>query len=939
MELSYFMQTQTAQVKSRIQFQVPALERNGNGNGNGNGNEKATIASKPKSAPPSQAQAQAQAKRAEQIVLLTKYYEDLQQLVQQARNDGLFLSEAEAEAEAKSEAVSEAAAVVGAGESESESEGVEKNANAGQPQISIWERRQLKRREFLAHLQARQADFSKILTPLEEALKQLRELIYEIASSFTVGLTLDIWSKSGFKFDAAKRQEKEKEDEAKLKLKNMRSENAQYVSDALNLRWLAYQASQAPDLLKHIGTVYSVKPFPVDVSALPVEIASFINSVNAMWHTNNTTNTNPTGNMAPEPKSKVTPGNKEKEEKEARSQGRSGYGVKVEANNPNLPQLGNSTTVRLEPEPEPEQAGGNTESQPQPQPQSGANQDKEWWQYYGIDAGSDLDQADVSKTESKSDSTSSSISTTSSSIPLFGLSGKELQFSPRPTLCIGRPGAGGAYDLENCALADMRRSDTENIGKGNSGHRWNSVVLVDSSSSGERIDDILDRLPATHDKLTCLVDPTDTERVTNLSLDDMARLIDKGANIFYRLPSGAGAGAGAGKTQQQELRANILKDLLRVFRMRSYNQPAAELRRLVSVYFDEWEWLTTPPGFNFESLKITLAQICEGGGLPFIVTKDAAGAVQFLREVYPNSAPDAAPDAAPTSTSTTHATTATEDARTTKRTDYNYNLIVKALPANQTLREYYAKLLARLGVDDKECSGSGNKESWSVEAILSKFRGLPPFGGVGYFPCPCPCSSVYIQAQPQSAASSHSPATVSACTCTTSPEQQKHACNLVVLRTLYQELNPSRAETEPEAEVEEVEEPLQLIEELTRHLWHRGKLKWIINPSRNKTEFQLAGLSLDNYTSNSAAIRHLQRWLIELESVPLENGQRQRKFEGLSEADWQLYRAARYGRDQALTNYIIANPDIVANFRQRVIMLSRLQWGTPIAEARAKERR
>jgi hypothetical protein len=906
MELSYFMQTQTAQLKSRIQFQVPALERYENESGSGN----APFASEPKSAPPSPSQDQAQAKRVEQFVLLTKYYEELQQLVQQARTDGLFLSEAEPEPR---EASGEAAA---AGTGESESEGVEKSA--WEAEKSLWEWSQPKRREFLTHIQARQAELSKILTPLEEALKQLRELIYEIASSFTVGLTLDIWSKSGLKFDAAKRQEKEKEkeDEAKLKLKNMRSENAQYVSDALNLRWLAYQASQAPDLLKHIGTVYSVKPVPVDVSALPVEIASFINSVNAMWHTNTTTNTNPVAKKVADTATITN---------------------KVEANNLNLPQLGSSTTVRLGPEVEVEAAGGNTESQSQlqSQPQSGAN--KEWWQYYGIDAGSDLDQAHVSKSESSSDSPSSSISTTTSSVPLFGLSGKELQFSPRPTLCIERPGAGGVYDLENCALADMRRSDTENIGKGNSGHSWNSVVLVDSSSSGERIGDILDRLPATHDKLTCLVDPTDTERVTDLSLDDITRLIDKGANIFYRLPSGTGAGAG--KTQQHELRANILKDLLRVFRMRSYNQSAAELRRLVSVYFDEWEWLTTTPGFNFESLKITLAQICEGGGLPFIVTKDVAGAVQFLREVYPNSAPDAAPTSTSTTTSTTHATTATEDARTTKRTDYNYNLIVKALPANQTLREYYAKLLARLGVDDKECSGSGNKESWSVEAILSKFRGLPPFGGVGYFPSPCPCSSPYIQAQPQPAASSHSPATVSACTCTTSPEQQKHACNLVVLRTLYQELSPSRAETEPEVETEEVEESPQLIEELTRHLWHRGKLKWIINPSRNKTEFQLAGLSLDNYTSNSAAIRHLQRWLIELESVPLENGQRQRKFEGLSEADWQLYRAARYGRDQALTNYIIANPDIVANFRQRVIMLSRLQWGTPLAEARAKERR
>jgi hypothetical protein len=129
----------------------------------------------------------------------------------------------------------------------------------------------------------------------------------------------------------------------------------------------------------------------------------------------------------------------------------------------------------------------------------------------------------------------------------------------------------------------------------------------------------------------------------------------------------------------------------------------------------------------------------------------------------------------------------------------------------------------------------------------------------------------------------------------------------------------------------------QLIEELTEYLWRNKKLEWAINPARNAAAFKGAGLTLDEYKNDPAKVKQAQKWLLELERITPENATRQKKFEGMEEAEWQLYRAIRYSRDRMLVNYIARNPSVLPEKRSRVITLSRLQWGVPIPEAKAEQ--
>jgi hypothetical protein len=76
---------------------------------------------------------------------------------------------------------------------------------------------------------------------------------------------------------------------------------------------------------------------------------------------------------------------------------------------------------------------------------------------------------------------------------------------------------------------------------------------------------------------------------------------------------------------------------------------------------------------------------------------------------------------------------------------------------------------------------------------------------------------------------------------------------------------------------------------------------------------------------------------MEIERITPENATRQKKFEEMEEAEWQLYRAVRYHRDRQLVNYIARNPSVLPEKRSRVITLSRLQYGVPIPEAKAEQ--
>jgi hypothetical protein len=131
----------------------------------------------------------------------------------------------------------------------------------------------------------------------------------------------------------------------------------------------------------------------------------------------------------------------------------------------------------------------------------------------------------------------------------------------------------------------------------------------------------------------------------------------------------------------------------------------------------------------------------------------------------------------------------------------------------------------------------------------------------------------------------------------------------------------------------------QLIEELTEHLWRKNRLGWAVHPGRNAAAFKEAGLTLDDYKSDPSKVKQVQKWLIELERIPPENATRQKHFEQMGEAEWQLYRATRYHRDRQLVKYISENPTVLPEKRSRITTLSRLQWGVPIPEAKAEQTR
>jgi hypothetical protein len=97
----------------------------------------------------------------------------------------------------------------------------------------------------------------------------------------------------------------------------------------------------------------------------------------------------------------------------------------------------------------------------------------------------------------------------------------------RGTLCTGRPGSGKNVNVESHLLQDMARSDRANVGKGGSPHSWNSTVLVDQL--GDITDDLLDRLPASHELLTCVVDPLDQERVVSINPLEVHNAANSGA--------------------------------------------------------------------------------------------------------------------------------------------------------------------------------------------------------------------------------------------------------------------------------------------------------------------------------------------------------------------------------------------------------------------------
>ncbi|HEX2912253.1 MAG TPA: hypothetical protein VH186_15695 [Chloroflexia bacterium] len=130
-----------------------------------------------------------------------------------------------------------------------------------------------------------------------------------------------------------------------------------------------------------------------------------------------------------------------------------------------------------------------------------------------------------------------------------------------------------------------------------------------------------------------------------------------------------------------------------------------------------------------------------------------------------------------------------------------------------------------------------------------------------------------------------------------------------------------------------------LIEALTRFLYQADGMRWQIVPFDPK-EAAIQGLTAEKVAEinrDPAQLAECWELLLSIEALP----PRQRlayltSQQQLSDYDWLLYRASRYGRDLLLWEYLIENPGLIPVKRERILTLSRLKYGVPVAEIEAE---
>lgn len=133
-----------------------------------------------------------------------------------------------------------------------------------------------------------------------------------------------------------------------------------------------------------------------------------------------------------------------------------------------------------------------------------------------------------------------------------------------------------------------------------------------------------------------------------------------------------------------------------------------------------------------------------------------------------------------------------------------------------------------------------------------------------------------------------------------------------------------------------------LIEEMTSFLHRKGQLQWGLHP------FDMRGADLSGFNpeeirrinGTSGELKEAQQLLLEVERMA-DQQEREDTLSALDERRWQLYRMSRKGRDIALRKVLIqpSQRSLIPEKRNRVLTLSRLWVGTPIAEIEAEAKR
>jgi hypothetical protein len=131
-----------------------------------------------------------------------------------------------------------------------------------------------------------------------------------------------------------------------------------------------------------------------------------------------------------------------------------------------------------------------------------------------------------------------------------------------------------------------------------------------------------------------------------------------------------------------------------------------------------------------------------------------------------------------------------------------------------------------------------------------------------------------------------------------------------------------------------------LIEELTTFLYRKGELEWGFTPFDPKAA-QVAGYgpeAIDQINRSETDLAAGQKMLMEIENIG-DRTEREARLMELSEEEWQLYRGFRKSRDTQLREVIGQHRSLIPEKRNRILTLSRLWVGTPVAEIEAERLR